>query len=206
MIRQVEESALTTSEETLSGATDAATAESQQVSLQVKQQLLARLQAAEITGRVVIKLSPLEQFRDTSYDIELESGDTLTVPETPSVVYIVGEVFNPTAMLYEEGGTIDYYLRRVGGLTRDADAKQLSVIKADGSVISRQQGRGGQGIFWDNEFNRWVFGGFTSRQLEPGDTIVAPRKLDRNLWIRNTKDITQIVFQIAVAAGVVFAI
>ncbi len=206
MIRQVEQSALATSEEALSRGTDAETAESEQASLAAKKELLARLQAVEITGRVVIKLMPLEEFRGSTFDMELEDGDTLTVPERPSVVYIVGEVFNPTSLLYEEGGTVNHYLRKVGGLTRDADKKQLSVIKADGTVISKQQGNGGQGIFWDNEFNQWFFGGFSSVQLEPGDTIVAPRKLDRNLWIRNTKDITQIVFQIAVAAGVVFAI
>jgi len=33
-----------------------------------------------------------------------------------------------------------------------------------------------------------------------------PEKLDRIAWLRETKDITQILFQIAVAAGVVVAI
>ena len=45
-----------------------------------------------------------------------------------------------------------------------------------------------------------------SLELEPGDTVVVPRKLDRLAWLKTTKDITQIVFQIAVAAGVVLAI
>jgi hypothetical protein len=42
--------------------------------------------------------------------------------------------------------------------------------------------------------------------LEPGDSIVVPEKLDRIAWMREIKDITQILFQIAVAAGVVVAI
>ena len=42
--------------------------------------------------------------------------------------------------------------------------------------------------------------------LEPGDSIVVPEKLDRIAWLRETKDITQILFQIAVAAGVVVAL
>jgi len=33
-----------------------------------------------------------------------------------------------------------------------------------------------------------------------------PRKMDTIFWLKTTKDLTQIVFQIAVAAGVVFAI
>jgi polysaccharide export outer membrane protein len=43
-------------------------------------------------------------------------------------------------------------------------------------------------------------------RMEPGDTIIVPRKIDRILWLRNVRDITQIVFQIAVAAGVFLAL
>ena len=41
--------------------------------------------------------------------------------------------------------------------------------------------------------------------LETGNLVV-PEKPDRAAWLRETKDITQILFQIAVAAGVVIAI
>jgi hypothetical protein len=62
-------------------------------------------------------------------------------------------------------------------------------------------------IAWDKDGHQWSFGGnFMGLPLDPGDTIVVPRKLDKVPWIKSTKDITQIVFQIAVAAGVVFAI
>jgi hypothetical protein len=37
--------------------------------------------------------------------------------------------------LYERNSSVSYYLRRVGGMTKEADKDQLSVIKADGSVI-----------------------------------------------------------------------
>ena len=140
------------------------------------------------------------------YDIELEDGDVLTVPQTPGVVHVVGEVFNPTSLLYEQDGTVSYYLNRVGGMTKDADKKQVSVIKADGTVISMEQGNRGRLLFWDSQRNSWFFGGFMSHRMEPGDTVVVPRKIDRYLRLRMTKDITQIIFQIAVAAGVVFAI
>ena len=205
LIKQVEESVLGSTEEAIGGALDAQTIQGQQAALSAKKELLAKLRASEITGRVVVKLAPLEEFRRSKYDIELKEGDVLTIPERPGVVHVVGEVFNETSLLYEEAGTVNYYLRRVGGMTKEADKKQLSVIKADGSVISKQQGRG-KLVFWDNEFNQWFFGGFMNLELEPGDTIVVPRKLDRFFWLKSTKDITQIVFQIAVAAGVVFAI
>ena len=205
MIKQVEESVLSSTEQALGTASDAETVKGQQAALAAKQELLARLRAAEITGRVVVKLTPLDELKGTKYDIELEDGDELNVPQTPGVVHVVGEVFNETSLLYEPDGSVSYYLHRVGGMTKEADKKQLSVIKADGSVISRQQNRG-KLLFWNNEYNQWSFGGFMNAELDPGDTIVVPRKLDRYFWIRTTKDITQIVFQIAVAAGVVFAI
>ncbi len=205
MIKQVEEAALGGAEAALGGGADAETVKGQEAALATKKELLEKLRATEITGRVVVKLTPLDEFRRSAYDIELEDGDSLTVPETPGVVHVVGEVFNETSLLYEEDGTVSHYLRKVGGMTKEADKKQVSVIKADGSVISKQQSRG-KLVFWDKEFNQWFFGGFMSMELEPGDTIVVPRKLDRYFWLRTTKDITQIVFQIAVAAGVVFAI
>jgi hypothetical protein len=44
----------------------------------------------------------------------------------------------------------------------------------------------------------------TGKDLEPGDTIVVPEQLERIAWLRETKDITQILYQIAVSAGVIF--
>ena len=206
MIRQLEESMLTTAQERISGALDAETAQGQQAALETKQQLLARLRAAEVTGRVVIRLADLDEFRSSRYDMELEDGDTLTVPQTPGVVHVVGEVYNPTSLLHEDGETVGYYLRRVGGMTREADKKYISVIRADGSVVSAEQANRGKLVFWDTEHNSWFFGGFMAHRLEPGDTVVVPRKIDKFLALKNTKDITQILFQIAVAAGVVLAI
>lgn len=205
LIKQIEESVLASTEEAIGGAVDAQTVQSQQAALGAKRELLAKLRASEITGRVVVRLGSLEEFRRSRHDIELEAGDVLTIPERPGVVHVVGEVFNETSLLYEDKGTVEYYLRRVGGMTKDADEKQVSVIKADGSVISKQQNRS-KLVFWDSDYNQWFFGGFMNLGLEPGDTIVVPRKLDRFLWLKTTKDITQIVFQIAVAAGVVLAI
>ena len=42
-------------------------------------------------------------------------------------------------------------------------------------------------------------------RLNPGDTILVPKKLIEFEWLKTTKDITQILYQIAVSAGVVIA-
>lgn len=206
LVRQVEESTLSSSQQAIGGALDADAAKAQEAALATKKELLAKLRAAEVTGRVVVHVTSLEELKGSKYDIELEGGDKLSVPSTPGVVYVVGEVFNPTSLLYERGQSVSYYLNRVGGVTKDADQKQISVILADGSVISKAQGGRARSVAWDSENHQWSLGGFMGTRLGPGDTIVVPRKIDKAQWLRNTKDITQILFQIAVAAGVVLAL
>jgi protein involved in polysaccharide export with SLBB domain len=206
LIRQIEESMLSSAQQSIGGALDADTAKAQEAALATRKELLAKLRSAQVTGRVVVRLASGDGFKGSKFDLELEDGDELVIPPTPGVVSVVGEVFNPTSLLYERGETTSYYLNRVGGMTRDADKKQVSVIKADGSVFSAAQGNRGRLIRWDSDQNQWSFGGFMSQRLEPGDTIVVPRKIDKTQWLRHTKDITQILFQIAVAAGVVLAI
>jgi protein involved in polysaccharide export with SLBB domain len=205
LVRQMEETILVDTDQALGGALDQEAAQTQQMALQAKREILSRIRAVRIDGRVVIRLTSLDDFKGSKYDLELEDGDQLLIPETPGIVTVVGEVFNPTAILYEKGRTVSHYLRRVGGLTKEADKKQLSVINADGSVISIAQKRPGK-VAWDSESNQWFFGGFMNIELDPGDTIVVPRKMDRFFWVKFTKDITQILFQIAVAAGVVLAL
>jgi protein involved in polysaccharide export with SLBB domain len=205
LIRQVEQTVLVETDRAMGGAVDDETIKTQELRLKAKRELLSRLTAAKIDGRVVMRLASLDQFKGSKYDLQLERGDSLLIPETPGVVSVVGEVFNPTALLYEKDRTVDYYLRRVGGLTEEADKKQLSIIRADGSVVSIAQKDAGR-IEWDSGSNQWVFGGFMNIKLDPGDTIIVPRKMDKFFWLRFTKDITQIIFQAAVAAGVVLAL
>jgi len=206
LISEIEQSMLSSAGEATSGALDAEDVKGEQAALATKRELLTKLRTAQVTGRVVVSLADPSVLRGSKYDFELEDGDALTVPAAPGVVHVIGEVFNPTSLQYEKDRTVSYYLRKVGGMTKDADKKQVSVIKADGSVVSIEQGNRGKLVFWDSERNSWLFGGFMSMETEPGDTIIVPRKMDRFFWLKTTKDLTQIIFQIAVAAGIVFAI
>jgi protein involved in polysaccharide export with SLBB domain len=206
LANEIEEAMLTGTEQKISGAVDADTVRGQQAALETKKELIAKLRATETDGRVVIKMAPLDELRGSRNDIKLEDKDVLAIPQTPGVVYVVGEVFNQTSLLYEDGATVNYYLRKVGGMTKDADSKQVSVVKADGSVISKQQGHIGQAVSWDKQSNQWVFGGFMTMPLDPGDTIVVPKKLDRFFWLQTTKDVTQVMMQVAITVGIAFAI
>jgi len=205
LINKIEEDVLGSTGREISGAIDQETAMVQAQGLKAKKELLAKLRTTKVDGRVVVKLASLEQFKSSRYDIELERGDRLFVPSIPGIINIVGEVFNPTSLLYEKDRTVAYYLQKVGGPTNEADQKQISIIKADGSVVSIAQ-KDADTVYWDCEAHKWNFGGFMGIRLNPGDTILVPRKVDKLMLLKNAKDITQILFQAALAAGVVLAL
>jgi protein involved in polysaccharide export with SLBB domain len=187
------------------GALDKEDIAAAQQALASQQELLKKLRTAEITGRVVINLKPLEEFAASKFDVELEDEDKLVIPYKPGIVEVLGEVYNPTAVLYEEGQTIGHYLDKVGGPTQNAEEDEIYLVKADGSVISRSQ-EGLLGLSWDAENNRWTTGGFLATKVRQGDVVLVPRRLKKIPWLKNTADIVQIIFQTAVATGVLIAI
>ena len=187
------------------GALSKDEAEQRQKAMAQKKELIARLKAATVTGRVIIKLAALEKFKGSEYDLELEDGDTFLIPPTPSSVLVMGRVYNANAILYSKDKPLNYYLSKVGGPAENADEKRIYLVRADGSVISRTQ-ESLFGFRWDPDTSRWASGGFMETPIGPGDTILVPEKFERIYWARELKDWTQILFQIAVAAGVIVAL
>lgn len=160
------------------------------------------LKRAKAEGRVVIRISALEELRKSSYNLDLEGGDALDIPARPSVVHVMGQVYNPTSFVYTpENSSVITYLNKAGGATRDGEEDDMYIIKADGSVVSKQQSS--FGLKWNDDSRSWSFGSFNSTYMMPGDTLVMPQKLERTAWIREIKDITTIISQIALTAGTV---
>ncbi|MBC8019263.1 MAG: polysaccharide biosynthesis protein, partial [Verrucomicrobia bacterium] len=120
----------------------------------------------------------------------------------PSVVNVMGQVYNPISFVHQpEASDLGTYLKKAGGPTNDADESEMYVIKADGTVFSRQQTS--FGLHWSDDARSWTFGSFTASTLEPGDTLVVPQKIERIAWMREVKDITTILANIALTAGTV---
>lgn len=165
--------------------------------------LVAKLRETEASGRVVISLSPLSKLTGTSNDLVLEGGDTLTIPPRPDTVNVLGSVYNPTSLIFEEERPeVRYYLNKTGGPTDNAEKGQMYVIRADGTVISKSA-KSWSGFSWSSEEKRWEFGNnLLSARLYPGDTVLVPQKVVRPSFMRQVKDITQILYQIAVIAGI----
>jgi len=177
--------------------------EGNKAALQGVMQNVQRLKKAKAEGRVSIRLAPLDKFRDSPYDIELIGGDTLEVPQSVNAVTVLGEVYNPTTVVQIPGKDVSYYLKKAGGATEHAEEDNMYVIKADGTVYSRQQSS--YGMHWDEDGKSWTFGGFYSTQMDAGDTLVVPQQLEKTALMRNIKDIATILGQIALTAGVVLA-
>jgi len=154
------------------------------------------LQSVEAEGRLVINLQDSESFAVSRNNVVVQGGDTLEVPQTPSSVNVLGQVYNPTSLIPVEMQDVDYYLAKSGGPTEEADESSIYVVKVDGTVISRQQ---------YSFFSKLMLSGFMSENMEPGDTIIVPQQFEKIAWIREIKDIAIILGQIALSAGVLIA-
>jgi protein involved in polysaccharide export with SLBB domain len=145
--------------------------------------LIERLRAVKPTGRIVLQISP---DAPALPDLALEDGDRLYVPARPTTVGVFGSVFNAGSFLFAQGRSVDDYLRLAGGPTRGADAGSTFVLRANGTVISNRQERGG-----------WfaLGGGFGEVHAEPGDTIFVPEEFNKTTFAQEAKDWTQILYQ-----------
>jgi protein involved in polysaccharide export with SLBB domain len=163
----------------------------QQAALQQRQRVLEALRKAPVSGRLVVQMRPdRKDFAGSSDDIELRSGDSLTIPKQPGAVVVTGQVYNGNALTYTPGRNAGWYLSRSGGPTQLANKDAIFIIRADGSVTS-----GKQGGFWS--------GGVLSATVGPGDTIVVPEKpvLGSNSW-KNFLAVAQLAQAGALAAAV----
>jgi protein involved in polysaccharide export with SLBB domain len=155
--------------------------------IQQVEDLLEDVQNSRPVGRMVIDLAAVVSDEDYQ-PIRLQDGDSLTIPTIPQAVSVFGEVQFPTSHLHQQGLTVDDYLERSGGPTRQADEDRVYVVKADGSVMLPER-------------SRW-FGG-RSQQLQPGDTIIMPIDVDRLNQLELWSNVSQIVYQMALGAAAV---
>jgi polysaccharide biosynthesis/export protein len=144
----------------------------------------------------VISLNYPEKLRNTPDDLELEDGDSLLVPPLLENVQVVGAVFNQTSFRFKEGKDSSYYIDMCGGYTKSADKGNVYVLKVDGRAIKPKGS-----LLWDVSSHKWDYG---FAHLEPGDAVVVPDQLEKTPWLRNIKDVTQIVANVATAAGIAF--
>lgn len=118
-------------------------------------------------------------------NIQLEQGDIVYIPAKSDLIHVGGEIIMPQALVYNKNATIEDYIAWSGGFSERANYEKIMVIHPNGMI----------------EFNN-TKDMFYGMQLQPGDQILVLPKVDDKL-MQSVKDITQIIFQIAVAANAV---
>lgn len=111
-------------------------------------------------------------------NILLEQGDKIVIPYNTDLIQIGGEVLMPQAVVYNPKATVDDYIAWAGGFTDRAEDTRIAIVRANGLV----------------EFD-------SKKPIQKGDQVLVLPKVDTKT-MQAVKDITQIIYQIAVAANV----
>jgi protein involved in polysaccharide export with SLBB domain len=156
-----------------------------------QQALLSKLHQLRATGRIVLEVKPNSTGLDSIPNLPLQDGDRFVVPPVPASVNVVGAVYDQNSFLFQGNRRIGDYLRLAGGPNRDADQKHIFVIRADGSVFSRESANG----LWGNNFE--------ATKLNPGDSIIVPEKVIGSSVLRGFVNWSQVFSQLALGAAAI---
>jgi polysaccharide export outer membrane protein len=163
--------------------------ENDEAQFNMRQALIARISTITPTGRVVIEMKPDASTMDDIPDFTLEDGDRFYIPPKLSTVQVSGAVYNESAFRYQKNKLTTAYLADAGGATRDADVKRMFLVRADGTVVSRQTRGRHRGQSFDKA------------ALLPGDAIVIPVRLRAGEGWKRLEEMTAILSQGALTAA-----
>jgi protein involved in polysaccharide export with SLBB domain len=162
-----------------------------QTEMQAQQRIIQRLRSLKPSGRVMLGLAS-EPKKQRLPVLKLENQDRLVVPAKPDFVFVLGAVNAESALIWQSGKSAKYYMDQ-SGLTYGADADEAFILRADGSVITRNS------VGW--------FSSVAGAVVLQGDTIVLPEKIiSESAWsvfTRNAKDVTQIIYQFSLGAAAI---
>lgn len=152
-------------------------------------QWIERARKIEPSGQVILAQGRAEE------DLLLENGDLVRVPRKDGLVLVSGEVLFPNAIAFDSTLGLEDYVRRAGGYTQNAEASRVVIAHRDGSFDESQEARSFLGL---------GTAGHAAR-IRPGDEVLVLPKIDvKSRQI--AKDMSQVLFQIALAAKVVLGL
>ncbi|EKJ4656373.1 polysaccharide export protein [Escherichia coli] len=145
-----------------------------------------RTKEAELVMRFVEKarkIQPLGKVvvsdKGVIANILLEQGDQIVIPNKTDLIQVGGEVMMPQAVVFNKSASLEDYVAWAGGYTDRANDKRIAVVHANGLMEFKDGG-----------------------DVMPGDQILVMPKVDSKM-MQSIKDITQVIYQVAVAANVV---
>ena len=133
-------------------------------------------------GRISGDFKPNTQ---TAKKTILANGDYIFIPRLPYSVSVMGEVLNPTNFAFEKNVSSREAIALAGGLKEYADKRNIYIIRSNGLTE-----KAGRNIF------------LKDAKLNPGDTVVVPRKIIVTNPISETiAPITQVLSDLAFSAA-----
>lgn len=105
-------------------------------------------------GNVALDLAKALAEPGSEYDIILQDGDEVIIPDLMFTVKVMGEVGFPTSLVWEEGKKINWYVDRAGGYLEKADKGKSRVVWPNGMSLPNKGGS----------------------KVIAGSTIIVPRK------------------------------
>jgi len=154
-------------------------------SMAMKSRYLDAVKTIKASGRLVITLpEDYRLLKGSPFDVTLEEGDRLHIPDKPGTVQVIGSVLTPAAFVYREGQPFNAYVKMAGGYSITANPKRTYIMKADGSTVR-------------------ALAGNKPRIVEEGDFIVVPEKVNFVPTMRNTMNIADILYKFALGVAAV---
>jgi protein involved in polysaccharide export with SLBB domain len=150
---------------------------------QLVSQFVARARLIEPLGKVILSEN------GKVANIRLEQGDEIVIPAQTDLIQVSGEVLMPQAIVYNPNATIRDYVAWAGGFSERANDERIAIVRANGLTV-----------FIDSQ-SSWLTDD-NKHSLQAGDQILVLPKIDTKL-LQAVKDITQVVYQIAIAANAV---
>ena len=144
--------------------------------------VIERLRTRKPDGRLVLEL-PYEATA-LPVQLSLENNDRIYVPSRPTTIGVFGAVYRPASFFYK-GGWLGDYVRLAGGAQKYADARDVFVVRANGSVFSRRMHRD-----------------FARSAALPGDVIFVPVRTSEGA-LQRLVDIANLIFNFGLGAATI---
>ena len=188
MLDQAQQSILAQST-SVSNVTSSDQAMMQQMAVQQQIAFINKMREVKPTGRVVLNLQSGAARINDLPDFRLENGDTVYIPPMPDTVNVIGQVYNPATFIYKPDYSVSKYINLAGTENQYADTSVEYVLRADGTLYSKQQAG-------------W-FGSFAGRTLNPGDVIIVPQQAQIGGTMQNLLNWTQVLSNFGTAAAAI---
>ena len=99
----------------------------------------------------------LENPGDDRYDIVLQDGDVLVIPQYNNTVTVNGEVMYPNTVAYQFNEGLEFYVNQAGGFSPKAKKSRVYAINMNGTVTRVK----------------------SAKDIQPGCNIIVPAKAVR---------------------------